>query len=81
MPDGEVFTGPVEDSANGVVTFPFPAHHAGRRIDGVRAVFEHGVVVEATAYDGARTCLRRRARHGTPAPGASGDRDRHQLRA
>jgi len=52
MPDGEVFTGPIEDSANGVVTFPFPAHHAGRRIDGVRLVFERGAVVEATAYDG-----------------------------
>ena len=39
-------------SAEGVVTFPFPAHHAGRRIDGVRLVFERGVVVEAHADDG-----------------------------
>lgn len=52
LPDGEVFTGPHEDSANGVVTFPFPAHHAGRRIDGVRLAFERGVVVEAHADDG-----------------------------
>jgi aminopeptidase len=52
MPDGEVFTGPREDSAEGVVTFPFPAHHAGRRIDGVRLVFERGLVVEAHADDG-----------------------------
>jgi aminopeptidase len=52
IPDGEVFTGPHEDSAEGVVTFPFPAHHAGRRIDGVRLVFERGVVVEAHADDG-----------------------------
>ena len=47
-----MFTGPHEDSAEGVVTFPFPAHHAGRRIDGVRLVFERGVVVEAHADDG-----------------------------
>ena len=52
IPDGEVFTGPHEDSADGVVTFPFPAHHAGRRIDGVRLVFERGVVVEAHADEG-----------------------------
>ena len=52
MPDGEVFTGPHEDSAEGVVSFPFAAHHAGRRIDGVRLVFERGVVVEAHADDG-----------------------------
>jgi aminopeptidase len=52
MPDGEVFTGPHEDSAEGVVTFPFPVHHAGRRIDGVRLAFERGVVVEAHADDG-----------------------------
>jgi aminopeptidase len=52
LPDGEVFTGPLEDSAEGVVTFPFPAHHAGRRIHGVRLVFERGVVVEAHADDG-----------------------------
>ena len=52
MPDGEVYTGPVEDSADGVVTFPFPAFHAGRRIDGVRLVFAAGEVVEATADAG-----------------------------
>ncbi len=52
IPDGEVFTGPHEDSADGVVTFPFPAHHAGRRIDGVRLAFERGLVVEAHADDG-----------------------------
>jgi aminopeptidase len=52
IPDGEVFTGPHEDSAEGVVTFPFPVHHAGRRIDGVRLVFERGLVVEARADAG-----------------------------
>jgi aminopeptidase len=52
MPDGEVYTGPVEDSAEGVVTFPYPAFHAGRRVDGIRLVFAAGAVVEATAEAG-----------------------------
>jgi aminopeptidase len=52
MPDGEVYTGPVEDSADGVITFPYPAFHAGRRIDGIRLVFAAGEVVEATADAG-----------------------------
>ena len=31
MPDGEFFTGPVEDSVNGEITFSFPAIYGGRR--------------------------------------------------
>lgn len=49
MPSGEVFTGPVEDSAEGVVEYDFPVCHAGREIDGIRLVFRRGVVVEASA--------------------------------
>ena len=36
MPDGEFFTGPVEDSAEGEVTFHLPATYAGREVAGVR---------------------------------------------
>lgn len=49
FPDGEIFTGPVEDSVNGVVTFDFPAIMAGREVEGVRLRFEDGGVVEASA--------------------------------
>jgi aminopeptidase len=49
MPDGEVFTGPVEDSANGHVYFSYPAIEAGREVTGVRLWFENGKVVKATA--------------------------------
>ena len=31
MPDGELFTGPVEDSVEGEVAFSFPTTYAGRR--------------------------------------------------
>jgi len=49
MPDGEVFTAPVENSVNGKVLFSFPACHAGREVEGVRLVFREGRVVEASA--------------------------------
>ena len=52
MPDGEFFTGPVEDSVEGEVTFHLPAVIAGREVAGVRLRFESGKVVDATADRG-----------------------------
>ena len=52
MPDGEFFTGPVEDSANGEIAFSFPASYGGRTVSGVRLRFEDGKVVEAAADQG-----------------------------
>src|ERR671921_105549 len=49
MPDGEFFTGPVEDSVNGHIRFSFPASYGGRTVAGVRVRFEGGEVVDATA--------------------------------
>ena len=49
FPDGEVFTGPVEDSANGHVRFTYPACLSGREVEDVRLWFENGEVVQATA--------------------------------
>lgn len=50
MPSGEVFYSPLEDSAEGVVTFgEYPACYAGHQVSGVRLRFEGGRVVEATA--------------------------------
>lgn len=49
MPDGEIFTGPVEDSVEGQVAFSYPAVFRGREVDGVRLWFEKGKVVKATA--------------------------------
>jgi aminopeptidase len=51
MPDGEIFTAPVEDSAEGTVYFELPAMYANRRISGIRLRFEQGVVVEATSEE------------------------------
>lgn len=52
MPDGEFFTGPVEDSVQGEVTFHLPAVIGGREVSGVRLRFEAGVVVDASAERG-----------------------------
>src|SRR5438270_4140921 len=42
FPDGEVFTGPIEDATAGTVAFDFPSVHGGREVDGVRLVFRQG---------------------------------------
>ena len=52
MPDGEFFTGPVEDSVEGEVTFHLPAVVGGREVAGVRLRFESGRVVDAGAERG-----------------------------
>jgi aminopeptidase len=49
MPDGEVFTGPVEESINGHVLFSYPSIENGREVSGIRLWFENGRVVKATA--------------------------------
>jgi aminopeptidase len=49
VPDGEVFTGPVENSVEGHVYFSYPTIYGGREVTGVRLWFEKGRVVKATA--------------------------------
>jgi len=52
IPDGEVYTAPVDDSAEGVITFEYPGVYAGRTIDGIRLELRAGEVVAATADAG-----------------------------
>ncbi|MCC6148432.1 MAG: aminopeptidase [Anaerolineaceae bacterium] len=49
VPDGEIFTGPVEQSVEGHVYFSYPAIYRGREVNGVRLWFEGGKVIKATA--------------------------------
>lgn len=50
IPGGEFFGCPLEDSAEGVITFSeFPAVYAGRELTGIRLRFEAGRVVDASA--------------------------------
>jgi len=52
FPDGEVFTGPVENSAEGRIRYTFPAVHGGREVQNVRLTFRQGKVIEAKADKG-----------------------------
>jgi aminopeptidase len=52
MPDGEVFTGPVEDSAEGTIRFTYPGIHDGREIEDITLTFKEGRVVSASAAKG-----------------------------
>ena len=49
MPDGEIFTGPVEDSVNGWVKFTYPAIYGGVAVEGAELTFSNGRVERATA--------------------------------
>jgi aminopeptidase len=49
MPSGEIFTGPVEDSASGWVKFSYPAIRGGQSVEGVEFEFEQGKLVQARA--------------------------------
>jgi aminopeptidase len=54
MPSGEVFTGPIEDSANGTIRFTIPTGPRGVEVAGVELTFRHGEVVAAKADKGER---------------------------
>lgn len=51
-PDGEVFTSPVEDSANGEIYFDFPAIYRGNEAHKIHLTLENGKVIKATAEKG-----------------------------
>ena len=52
IPDGEIYTAPVDDSAEGAITFEYPGLYAGRTMDGIRLELQAGEVVAATADSG-----------------------------
>ena len=52
MPSGEVFTGPLEDSAEGHVRFTIPSSPRGVEVAGVQLEFREGRVVDARAERG-----------------------------
>ena len=52
FPDGEVFTSPVEDSAEGHIRFSFPAIYEGRQVEDVQLTLHRGKVIEAKATRG-----------------------------
>ncbi len=49
FPGGEVFTAPIENSAQGTIAFTYPGFYQGKEVRGIRLVFKDGQVVDATA--------------------------------
>lgn len=49
MPDGEIYTGPVEDSVNGWVKFTYPAIYNGVAVEDIELIFSNGRVDKAKA--------------------------------
>ncbi len=52
MPSGEIFTGPVEDSASGRLRCGFPVCREGRRLEGIELELRDGEVIAARADEG-----------------------------
>lgn len=51
IPDGEVYTAPVRDSVNGVITYNTPAVYQGITYENIRFEFKDGKIVKATANE------------------------------
>lgn len=49
IPDGEVYTAPVRDSINGVITYNTPSLYEGNIYTGISFKFENGKIIEAHA--------------------------------
>ncbi|MFD0051104.1 aminopeptidase [Actinomycetes bacterium NPDC127524] len=51
IPDGEVYTAPVKDSVNGVITYNTPSPYQGFTFENVKLTFKDGKIVDASAND------------------------------
>ncbi|GIP39781.1 aminopeptidase [Paenibacillus sp. J31TS4] len=54
IPDGEVYSAPVRDSVNGVLSYNTPSVYQGTTFENIRFVFENGRIVEATSSNSKR---------------------------
>lgn len=49
IPDGEVFSAPIKESVNGVITYNTPAVYQGTTFENVRLEFSNGKIIKATS--------------------------------
>ena len=84
IPDGEVYTAPVRDSINGVITYNTPSLYQGFTFENVRLEFENGKIVKATANNTERLNqildTDEGARPGRKARGAFAQREQKRAR-
>jgi aminopeptidase len=52
FPDGEVFTGPIENSAEGHIRYSFPGAYGGRLTENIELWFKKGKVIKSKASSG-----------------------------
>jgi aminopeptidase len=52
MPDGEIYTGPVENSLNGTIRFTYPGIYSGKEVEDITLTFSKGRVIKASAAKG-----------------------------
>ncbi len=52
FPDGEIFTSPVENQIEGLITFSFPGIYMGKEVEDISLRVSNGQVVEARAKKG-----------------------------
>ncbi len=51
IPDGEIYTAPVKNSVNGVLTYNTPSVHEGFTFTDIRLTFEDGKIVDSQSND------------------------------
>ncbi|MFS0780526.1 aminopeptidase [Bacillus sp. 1P06AnD] len=51
IPDGEVYTAPVKNSVNGVISYNTPSPYQGFTFENVKLTFKDGKIIEAEAND------------------------------
>jgi aminopeptidase len=51
IPDGEIYTAPVKNSVNGVITYNTPSFSQGFKFENIRLEFKDGKIIQATAND------------------------------
>ncbi|MFZ5353914.1 MAG: aminopeptidase [Bacillota bacterium] len=49
IPDGEVYTAPILDSVNGVISYNTPAVYMGKTFENIRLEFKDGKIIDASA--------------------------------
>ncbi len=54
IPDGEVYTAPVKNSVNGIITYNTPSEEQGFTYENIRFEIENGKIVKSTANDNTR---------------------------
>lgn len=51
IPDGEIYTAPIKNSVNGVITYNAPSVENGFKFENVSLTFKDGKIIKATAND------------------------------